>query len=477
MSDECKGKSCSHYDACYSVAAKARLERSHVIVANYAVVFLNALLRKETGMDLVLPTHQVLVLDEAHKAADIARDFFGAKVRHTQVEWVTRPAQRAGGKSAAMAADLVKCSERFFRALQSHRKSKAYRIRLRRPGTLTSVGSEPLVTGLEKLAELYTDLARGQNDRDEAIALKNGAKNARVYAATILAADSLDDQERVFYVDEITDRDAVELCTKPIQIGPVLKQHVFNHVETAVVTSATLAVDGEFGYVSGELGVAPTHEIVAESPFDWQTHATFVGAEDMPEPNDATFNAAMCEAVVDVVRSAQGRTLCLFTSHARLKLAHQAVANAGFPFRVLRQGDMPRMKLVEEFKRDVTSVLMGTESFWAGVDVPGESLSCVVMDRLPFPTPDDPILDALGETDRNTFMSYSVPRAVIQFKQGAGRLLRAVDDRGVIVCLDRRIFSKGYGRKFLTSLPPMSYSREIEAVGEFLNGPVEEVGT
>lgn len=477
MSDECKGKPCPSYGSCYSVKAKKALDFSHVIVANYAVVFLNALLRKETGMDLVLPTHQVLILDEAHKAADIARDHFGVKLRHTQVEWVTRFATTSGGKIGETARDLVKCSERFFRSLTEYRKSKSYRTRLRTPGTIAGLGGGPLAAGLQMLAETYATIAKNTSDRDDAITLRNGHKNALKHAAALLAADVLEDKDQVFFIDEIADRGTSELCVRPIHIGPLLKELVFDHVETTVITSATIAVepadpsDSKFRYISGELGLSPTHEIVAESPFDWQNNAQFVGVESMPEPNDASFNAAMCATVVDVIDQAQGRTLCLFTSHSRLNQAHAAVKRAGLPYRILKQGDMPRIQLVEAFKKDVSSVLMGTESFWAGVDVPGESLSCVVIDRIPFPTPDDPVLDALGDMGVNTFTEYSIPRAVTQLKQGAGRLLRAVTDRGVIVCLDRRIFTKGYGKKFLKSLPAMSYSRDVETVGEFLAEP------
>lgn len=479
MSDECKGKQCAHYDRCHSVAAKRKLTNSQIIVANYAVVFLNAILRAATGMDLVLPPHQVLVLDEAHKAADIAREHFGAKVRHTQVEWACNFARNNGGDLAKLARDVEKCSERFFRDLLRFSKSRDYRVRLRMPGSLKRLGSEPLAAALRKLAENYARVATYTSDRDDAIALQNGAKNAVEYASTIEAADALEDPDRVFYVDEIPDRDTCELRATPVHIGPVLKELVFDHAETTVITSATIAVDGAFKYISNELGLVPTHEIVAESPFDWAAQAAFVGFPDMPEPNDAGFPDAMCSRVVEVIRQARGRTLCLFTSHRNLNIAYEAVKRARLPFKVLKQGDKPRIQLVEEFRNDVTSVLMGTESFWAGVDVPGESLSCVVMDKLPFPSPDNPVLDALKEQDiarfgkDRTFMEHSVPMAIIQFKQGSGRLLRHVDDRGVIACLDPRIFTKGYGRAFVNSLPPMKYHRGTAAVGDFFTQLVD----
>jgi ATP-dependent DNA helicase DinG len=474
MSDECKGKPCPYYDECYSYAAKRLLDSAHVIVANYAVVFLNALLRKETGMDLVLPPHQVLVLDEAHKAADIARDHFGAKLRHTHVEWVSQFAKKSGGNLGTLAADVCKASERFFRGLLAYSKSRDYRIRLRAPGSLERLGVKGLIGGLERLGEAYAKIAQGTSDRDDALVLKNGVKNALKYRDTLLAADALEDPDQVFFIEEIEGRGTAELSAKPVRIGPLLKELVFDHTQTTVITSATISVDNNFNYISSELGLEPTHEIVAESPFDWKKNAIFVapGPDDMPLPNEPTFPSKACSALADIIRQAGGRTLGLFTSKKMLRAAADSIRSAGLPFRILVQGDMPRLQLVEAFKKDETSVLLGTESFWAGVDVPGPSLSCVVMDRMPFPTPDDPVLDALkdlaeGRRD-NTFMEYSVPRAITMFKQGSGRLLRSVADRGVIVCLDVRIFTKVYGKKFLHSLPAMTYYQDLTAVGEFL---------
>jgi len=279
-----------------------------VIVTNYHLLFAHLQVREATGEDLVLPPFDIAILDDAHKAADIARDFFGFRVTAGAVRWVGRLLSKAG--SAKLADRLAAETDRFFDRLLAFRRSTAYKTRLRQP-------------------------------------------------------------------------------------NPV----------------------------------------------------------------------AVASTFAEIIDLARGRTLGLFTSYRNLNATYQRVAGNGH--RVLKQGDMPRTALIEEFRRDVGSVLLGTESFWAGVDVPGESLSCVVIDRLPFPTPDDPVLDAITQCDSRWFTNYSVPRAVIAFKQGFGRLIRTVTDRGVVVVLDRRLVTKPYGRLFTESLPDVLESRPLDSSRRF----------
>ena len=188
------------------------------------------------------------------------------------------------------------------------------------------------------------------------------------------------------------------------------------------------------------------------------------------EPNDPRFAKQVGKTFVEAVRLARGRTLGLFTSYRVLNAAYDALMTAGWPGTILKQGACPRTQLIKQFKEDVGSVLLGCESFWAGVDVPGESLSCVVIDKIPFVPPDDPVLDAIAAADRGWFKNHSIPRAVIAMRQGFGRLIRTQQDRGVVVMLDARLVSKGYGRLFLRSLPPVRVSRDIRDVGRFLDG-------
>jgi ATP-dependent DNA helicase DinG len=256
---------------------------------------------------------------------------------------------------------------------------------------------------------------------------------------------------------------------KPVFVAPILTSELFCKTRSVIATSATLAVDGGFAHTIGELGVPDPLTLVVDSPFDFDKQAILVIPENMPDPTDKSFPAAVAEAVEQAICLANGRTLCLFTSYRNLETAWARVASIG-KYRILKQGDRPRTALIDDFRKDVNSVLLGTESFWTGVDVPGETLSCVVIDRLPFQTPDDPVLNAISERNEDWFMSHSVPKAVIAFKQGFGRLIRRVTDRGVVVLLDRRIVTKAYGRKFLLSIPEVRRSKKIDSIAKFLAG-------
>jgi ATP-dependent DNA helicase DinG len=275
------------------------------------------------------------------------------------------------------------------------------------------------------------------------------------------------DPEMVYFIEE-GQGGSVALMGKPIFVAPVLASELFAKVRSVVATSATLAVGGSFSHTIGELGMPDPMTLAVDSPFDFGRQAIMVIPEGMPDPVGDGFPKAVAEAVERTIGFADGRTLCLFTSYRNLEEAWNRVS-ADPRHRILKQGDKPRIALIDEFRSDIHSVLLGTESFWAGVDVPGEALSCVVMDRLPFQTPDDPVLNAISERDEDWFMSHSVPKAVMAFKQGFGRLIRRATDRGVVVVLDRRIVTKPYGRKFLLSIPDVRKSKRLESVRVFLD--------
>jgi ATP-dependent DNA helicase DinG len=277
---------------------------------------------------------------------------------------------------------------------------------------------------------------------------------------------TLADQNSVVFIEEDMRGSAV-LRSKPIDVAERLKTGLFDATHCVVLTSATLTTGGSFEHVGAEVGVPNPKILSVDSPFDYSSNALLVVPQDMPAPTDLSYPIAVANTVAEVVELARGRTLALFTSYRNLNAAYDALA--GSKRRILRQGDMPRTALVKAFREDKDSVLLGTESFWAGVDVPGEALSCVVIDRLPFPSPEDPILDAISERDRQWFRHYSLPRAVIAFKQGFGRLIRSASDRGVVVVLDHRLVTKPYGSVFIHSLPNVLKSRRLENVRTFLD--------
>ena len=459
-SDECKGSDCRFRDECCSLRAREAAQEAHVVVCNYHLLFAHVQVKEATGQDLVLPPFDVAILDEAHKAADIARDFFGFRITAGSVRWATRLLAKID--EARLRQTIADEADRFFGRLAAHRRSPAYRSRLRRPDV---VPWSRLCELLRKAADAYDESLADVDDTDLRSDVRRTGARCDTLGAQIREAMTLADPGSVTFIEEDARGNAV-LRSKPIEVADRLQRSLFDDAHSVVLTSATLTTGGSFNHIKGEVGVPDPRLLTVESPFDFSRQALLVVPSDMPAPGDPAYPAAVAAAFAEILELAEGRTLGLFTSYRNLDATFERVQGNGH--RVLRQGDMPRTALVEEFRRDVRSVLLGTESFWAGVDVPGEALSCVVIDRLPFPSPDDPVLDAISERDRQWFRTYSLPRAVIAFKQGFGRLIRSASDRGVVVVLDRRLVTKPYGRIFTASLPDVLKSRRIENVRRFL---------
>jgi ATP-dependent DNA helicase DinG len=462
MAEDCPAAACRFHDECFAMRARAAAGRASVVVTNYHLLFAHLQLRDATGEERVLPHFDVAVLDEGHKAADIARDFFGFRVTAGAVRFAGRLLARAGheGLRAALetqAADL-------FGALLAHRRSPEYRARLREPGC---VPCEDLCATLRAAARAYVGAAEAAQDAGEHADLERAARRAETLAERIDAALGLADRGAVYYLD-VDDEGRAALCSKLVDVAPFLARALFASARSVTVTSATLSAGESFEFARRELGVEMSRELIVDSPFSFRDQCLLVVPEGMPLPNEPAFPAAVADTVAEVIDLARGRTLALFTSYRNLNLARDRIAGSGH--RVLCQGALPRTALIDEFRRDVHSVLLGTESFWGGVDVPGESLSCVVIDRLPFLTPDDPLLDAISERDERCFSTQSLPRAVIAFKQAFGRLIRTATDRGVVVVLDRRILTRRYGDAFLQSLPRVRRTEHLADVARFLDG-------
>ena len=313
---------------------------------------------------------------------------------------------------------------------------------------------------LEAIARKVVD-----EDRVQAKHQRNNGRNARQHAEHIAQAMSLDAAEPFAYFVE--EQKGAVLCGRPLDVSKHVSA-ILDKAECAIITSATLAAAGDFSLVAGDLGIGEHNTVVVESPFDMKRQMAVV-VPKMPEPARFEYRAAADSAIADAVRGAGGRTLVLCTSTAGVKSAADALAGCGF--KVLRQGDMPTAMLVEEFRYDVKSVLVGTMSLWRGVDVSGEALSCVVIDKLPFDAWADPIVEALREHDGDEGWSRYLARAVMQFRQGIGRLIRSETDKGVVVVLDGRLHTKGYAAKFLKCFAPgTSFSMGVDHVGAFLGG-------
>ena len=461
-SEECKGDDCPFRDACFAQRARAISHEADLVVTNYHMLFAHLAVRRETGQDLVLPPFDLLVCDEAHEAAEIARDFFGFMVTEFGVKRLARRAAEMGDRS--LADRLRDEAGELFDTVATFARSPAYRCRLKQPGF---VDASRLVRTLRVLAALGDRVADDEaREREARVTARTAARLARTAAGRIQEAVGQTDPGKVYWI-ETNGGGRAKLRAKPIDVSGLLREELFEATESVTLTSATLATGGSFDFIRRELGVPDgVLELVAESPFDFGSQALLVVPDCIPDPRDPAFAGAAAKVVGRVMDLCGGRTLGLFTSYRVLDAVHERVRGNGH--RVLRQGEMPRAELCRVFKEDVRSVLLGTDSFWTGVDVPGEALTGLVIDKLPFPHPEDPVVSAICERDRQAFHTYMVPRAIITLRQGVGRLIRGRSDIGVVVLLDRRIAEKRYGRRFIRSLPPMLTTRRIENIQRFL---------
>ncbi len=492
--DECTGRACPNVQECFAEKARTAVAQAQVIVTNYHLFFASLAMQKEFGKGL-LPPHDLVILDEGHKAADVARNFFGFKLSLGSIKWATRllvPPKSSSKKSPMPMLDeelrerVMFRAEDFFAALLVRRQSREYYARLVEPNAAPWSELYALLLEVKRVYDGAASTNMLAPDRKAEIikaSRKVGIVADNLRRAMTLpgsgVVDANGDENEVFFIEEMgRETKHAALCSMLVDVSGVLRSELFQgtRVRSAIVTSATLATGdpkrGGFDWISSELGAEDARELQTPSPFDFSSQALLVIPTGLPDPKEKDFADRIGEYVVEAVEQAKGRTLGLFTSYKGLEAGYQQVKRAfGDRYLVMRQGDAPRTQLIARFKENVNSVLLGTESFWAGVDVPGESLSCVVIDRIPFDSPEDPIMNALDERlGRDFFKQVSIPRCAIKLRQGFGRLIRAAGDRGVVVVLDRRLTDKPYGKMLLASLPAANRSRDLADIGRFLKG-------
>lgn len=464
VSELCNGAQCRHFEPCFAMDARRRLLKAQIIVTNYHLYFAHLAVKVASGRDVILPPHSAVVGDEAHELTDVARDFFGRKLSPWTFVLIARGAERLGLNRTAEAVRLE--ARAFFDETRRYHDSGRYRIRLREGGFADGGGIAKALETLSADLKAAGESARNETDADRAGKYLGAATRA---AGALQAFLALDDPGEVSWIEPDTSRagDASSrLCARRIEVRDVLKEHLFGAVPSVILTSATLTSGGSFEFLKRETGADGAAELVVGSPFDYAAQARLVVPDVGAQPGDAGFAPAIAQAINEILRRLGGRTLALFTSYKNLNVCAEAARDTGVE--ILRQGDRPRSKLLEAFRQDRGTALFATTSFWQGVDVPGPALSCLVIDKLPFTTPEDPLIDALQERDPETFERYQLPRTILALRQGFGRLIRRRDDRGVCVIFDRRLFTRRYGSTILGSLPPASVHRSLEAAFEFL---------
>ena len=468
--DNCLSSECPHYAECFVMKARKEALLADVVVVNHHLFFADVMLKDE-GVTELLPACNTVIFDEAHQLPDTATLFFGDQVSNAQLQELTRDATAAVLTEAPEARELVDLLGALLLA------GKQFRLAIDRPPgkyAHAAMRHAEFAAELAKLSALATQLAKslGQHaERGEVLA--SCARRAAELDARLALWNGAGDDANVRWLD--VTQAGWQLHTSPLSIATIFEQQIANAAKAWIFTSATLAVNGDFSHYRNEMGLAWADAACWESPFDYAQQALLYVPSNMPAPNQSAHTEAVIVAALPVLKASGGRAFLLFTSLRALDraqaLLRDAFARDGLDFPILVQGEGSRTELLDRFRFLGNAVLLGSQSFWEGVDVRGEALSVVVIDKLPFAPPDDPVLQArldyLAKRCGNPFFDYQVPQAAISLKQGAGRLIRSETDRGVLMICDPRLVEKPYGKKLWRSLPPMKRTRELDEVVAF----------
>jgi ATP-dependent DNA helicase DinG len=466
-SENCIGQSCPDFDPCWVTKMRQRALEADLVIVNHHLLCAD-LAVKETSYGEVIPAYESVILDEAHLLEDVATQYFGVHVSsHRFADLgrdVDREARQMGKPPVDVLHEAAVVRERAEALFKRMAQGSGRRLRA---GWMNARLAEEAAALLQKLEGLKTAIL-ALPDRSEAFTgLAGRAQVLREELDFVLKAE---DDSHVYFVE--TRGRTVQLKATPIDVSEVLQESLFGRVRAAVLTSATLAVDGGFDYIQSRLGLQNAGALRLPSPFDYERQAIFYVPKGMPEPQSPDFVPRAAQEIARLLRISRGRAFVLFTSYANMNAVAQRLAGE-IAYPILMQGEAPRAVLLETFRRTPGAVLLATSSFWQGVDVAGEQLSCVIIDKLPFASPTDPVvaarIDRLRNRGGNPFAEYQVPVAVLALKQGLGRLIRSARDRGVLAVLDSRLVQKPYGRRFLESLPPARLVHDVAEVEAFFS--------
>jgi ATP-dependent DNA helicase DinG len=465
--DNCLGQSCPDYGDCFVMRARRNALAADIVVINHHLFFADVVLRDE-GVSELLPACNTVVFDEAHQLPETARNFFGESVSSAQLVDLARDARAelrsAGGASPELerlALRLEKSARDLRLAFSDGAARLAWQPALRLAGF-----AEALHEVARSLRALREPL-EAQAERSEG--LESCARRAGAALATVVRMRETEPADEVRWVEVFAH--TVRLHSTPLSPAELFSRQMDDHPRAWIFTSATLAVGEEFSHFTRELGLAQAATRRWASPFDFGSQALLYVPKGLPaDPNDPAFTDAVIDAALPVLEASGGRAFLLFTTLRALRRAHERLRGR-LRYPLLVQGTGSRSELLARFRALGNAVLLGAQSFWEGVDVRGDALSVVVIDKLPFAPPDDPVLaariEAIKARGGNAFTELQLPQAVLSLKQGAGRLIRDETDRGVLMLCDPRLVSKSYGRQILKSLPPMRFTRNLPEVTEF----------
>lgn len=461
-SDTRIGARCDYYDQCFVTRVRRRAEEAQLVVTNHHLFFADLALR-DTGFASVLPDYDAVIFDEAHQVEDTATLFFGSRLSAGMIERLVRDARLAlgadaGGHGARLLDAVLHQASTFFGALPTHSSGG------RAPLPPEAVPEQDLFALDNALAELAASCRNRKPPREPVLQIAKRTDRVRE------ALGSLHSPGQVSW-SQGTGRSA-SVGSSPIDVGPLLRDRLHERVPCIVLTSATLTTGGDFSFVKRRLGIeSEVDEAVLESPFDYEKQAALYVPDHLPDPRASEFPDAAASEILELIRMTGGGAFVLCTSLRMMRILAKRVGDE-LDCEWFVQGDAPKQILLDRFREQGHAVLFATASFWEGVDVPGSALRLVIIDKLPFEVPSDPVVAArcrrIDEAGESSFMRYLVPAAALSLKQGFGRLIRTRQDRGVVAILDSRIRTRGYGKVFLRSLPPAHFCHHIEEVREFL---------
>jgi len=466
-SDQCLGTDCKFLNECFLSRLRSKAARSKIIIVNHHLFFADMKV-KRGGFGEIIPRFQVAVFDEAHSVEEIATTFLGETLSTNQLTELVNDLEKETKGSKDIDRDKLKKHLNAIRTgaerlkiLFNDREDKG-RLDNETLSVMSKGPAREIRQGLKYIHE-KTDFGESDNAALEAMPVR--ARDMEDLLDQILRKR---DAKWLNWYEKRTR--SLVLHASPLDISGRMNELLYEKVQTVVFTSATLSTNKTFDYIRSRLGLLDALEGIYPSHFDFKTQTLMYIPRDLPPPNAPDFALEVARRVMDILKMTRGRALVLFTSYRNLNLVHQ-ILEGSTPYTIHRQGNAPRSVLLEEFRRDIHSVLLATGSFWQGVDVPGESLSCLIIDKLPFDSPGEPLvaarIDAIRDQGGNPFMEYQIPSAIISLKQGLGRLIRKNSDKGIFSVLDTRIVTSRYGRFFLDSLPEIPVSHELSDIGRF----------
>lgn len=473
-SENCIGAECPQFDACFVTQMRQRALESDLVIVNHHLLCADAAVR-QSAYGEVIPSCAYTVIDEAHQLEDVATQYFGVVISNYRLDELVRDGRRSlGGEIGLIDEAVAEIRQRLDRTHEHAHLFFGALMMVGVTGDRTRVTGEtlaPVVDATLRLADSLTGLEHaclGVDDPSEDLqSLARRATELRDQLRFLMAAS---DSDFVYFL-ELRGK-GVFLRASPIDVSTIVRELLIDRASGTILTSATLTVDDTFDYLRSRLGLDDALELRLRSEFDFTEQAVLFLPRQMPDPRSSRFTTSMARELVGLLRITEGRAFVLFTSYANLRDVHRQLEPV-LPYPMFVQGSAPRTVLLREFRATPQSVLLATSSFWQGVDVAGDALSCVVIDKLPFASPSDPItaarMEAVEAKGGNAFSDYQVPLAILTLLQGLGRLIRHRRDRGVLALFDSRVRTKGYGRRFLASLPPAPVIHDLDDVKQFLD--------